>query len=95
MAQSPRRAGPVRAADGAEGVHVVDGGPGQGEEGLEVEADRGGHPLDLAEQGHHVVGGDAGGGVVGGPVAVGHLDQPAPEGLDHGPGGRAHRPRRR
>ena len=37
------RSGERRA--GAQGGYVIDGGPGQGEERLEVQADRGGHPL--------------------------------------------------
>ena len=63
-----------------QGGHVVDGGPRQRQEGLEVEADGDGDPLHLAEQGHDVVRRDAGGGVVGGPVLVGHVDRAAAEG---------------
>ena len=69
-----------------QGRHVVDGGPGQGKEGLEIQSDGGGDPLHLAEQCHHVVGRDAGGGVVRGPVAVGHLDQASAEAGHHVPG---------
>ena len=86
MAQSPRRAGPVRAGPGPQRGHVVDGGPGQREERLEVQPDRGGHPLDLAQQRHHVVGRDAGGGVIGGPVVVGHLDHAAAQARRPRPG---------
>ena len=75
------RSGERRA--GAQGGHVVDGGPGQGEERLEVQADRGGHPLHLAQQRHHVVGRDAGGGVIRRPVAVGDLDHAAPQARHH------------
>ena len=77
MAQSPRTAGPVNARRGPSAATSSTAARVSGREGLEVEADRGRHPLDLAEQGHHVVGGDAGGGVIGGAVGVGHLDHPA------------------
>ena len=79
---APAGAGPSSAARGAERGHVVDGGPGERQERLEVQADRGRHPLDLAEQRHHVVRRDAGRGVVGRPVAVVDLDHPAAEALD-------------
>ena len=78
--------GPVAPAGGAgerggraERGDVVDGGPGQRQEGLEVEADLGGDALDLAEERDDVVRRDAGGGVVGGPVLVGDLDGAAAE----------------
>ena len=63
--------------------HVVDRRPGQGQEGLEIEPGRRGHPLDLAQEGHHVVGRDAGGSVVGGPIGVVHLDHTSTQGECH------------
>ncbi len=67
---------------GSEARHVVEGRTGQVEERIELEARRGGHALDLAEQGDDVVGGDAGRGVIGGAIDVGHAQGPAAQGLD-------------
>ena len=74
VAQSPRAAGPVRAARGPRAATSSTAARSEAGEGVEGQPGGGGHPLDLAQQRHHVVGRDAGGGVVGGPVAVGHLD---------------------
>ena len=79
MAQSPRTGRAGQSGARPQRGHVVDGGPRQREERLEVQPDRGGHPLDLSQQRHHVVGRDAGGRVVGGAVVVGHLDHAAAE----------------
>ena len=84
VASSPRAAGPVRAAAGPQFSHVVDRGPHQIQEGLKGRPGSDGDALGLAEQGHQMVGGHRGGCVVGGPVGVGHGQNPAPE-VGHNP----------
>ena len=64
---------------------IAQSGQGQGHEGIHVQPGRGRHPLHLAEQRHHVVGGDAGGRVVGGALVVVDLDaHPAEEAAQGG-----------
>ena len=69
VAQSPRAAGPVRAPAGPRPATSSTAARVRPKKASSGEAGRGRHPLHLAQQGHHVVGGDAGRGVVGGPVA--------------------------
>jgi hypothetical protein len=73
------RRGPGERGSWAEAGDVVDGSSGEAEEGVEAETDRGGDTFDLAEQGDHVIGGDARSGVVGDATSVVHLDDPTAE----------------
>jgi len=69
--------GPIRT----EGGDVVDRCPHQTEERLAGHTGGGAHPLGLSEQGHQVVGGDARGGVISGPIVVSHGEPLAAEGV--------------
>ncbi len=71
---------PRQSPPWSEGRHIVDRCPGQGQEGFKIETGGGRHPLDLAQERDHVVGGNAGRGVVGGPIGVVHLDHPPTQG---------------
>ncbi len=79
---------PGEGPTGSEREGVVGGGVDEPGEGLEGEVDGGGHPLDLPDEGHQMVGGDGGGGVVGRPALVLDGDGPPVEGLGHAPGHR-------
>jgi hypothetical protein len=69
---------------GPERGHVVDRGSYEVEIGVERDAGHGRQAGHLGEQGDRVVGGDAGCRVIGGPVSVGYLDEPATEVGDDG-----------